>query len=270
VAIAGGGLTLELRLNEINGTFENDEEIKVYSYAKTRSEQSIAVIRPCFSSLNILDGGINYSIDDQIITDSSFLARVTEVGTVIDEPKYLNISSEFGEVSKSFDIETDVNTISKTITFNTPHNYSNGDSVVYSLNNSEIDTPIAEFDIISNVDAQNDCIILDNLHNYSDGDRVIYSFAGATGPEGATGVIGLNDNKTYWVRTSFNDDSKIVAEVEITEPGSGYTSAPVITFSNPFTGAAGATGFYNGATGFFIGATGSNIGSTGFVQGTLI
>ena len=270
VAIAVGGLTLELRLNEINGTFENDEEIKVYSYAKTRSEQSIAVIRPCISSLNILDGGINYSIDDQIITDSSFLARVTEVGTVIDEPKYLNISSEFGEVSKSFDIETDVNTISKTITFNTPHNYSNGDSVVYSLNNSEIDTPIAEFDIISNVDAQNDCIILDNLHNYSDGDRVIYSFAGATGPEGATGVIGLNDNKTYWVRTSFNDDSKIVAEVEITEPGSGYTSAPVIIFSNPFTGATGATGFYNGATGFFIGATGSNIGSTGFVQGTII
>jgi hypothetical protein len=270
VAIAVGGLTLELRLNEINGTFENDEEIKVYSYAKTRSEQSIAVIRPCISSLNILDGGINYSIDDQIITDSSFLARVTEVGTVIDEPKYLNISSEFGEVSKSFDIETDVNTISKTITFNTPHNYSNGDSVVYSLNNSEIDTPIAEFDIISNVDAQNDCIILDNLHNYSDGDRVIYSFAGATGPEGATGVIGLNDNKTYWVRTSFNDDSKIVAEAEITEPGSGYTSAPVITFSNPFTGATGATGFYNGATGFFIGATGSNIGSTGFVQGTII
>jgi hypothetical protein len=270
VGIAGGGLTLELRLNEINGTFETDEEIKVYSYDRTRSEESIAVIRPCISSLNILDGGINYSIDDQILTDSSFLARVTAIGTVTEEPKYFDISSQFGEVSKSFDIKTDVNTISKTITFNTPHNYSNGDSVVYSLNNSEIGTPIAEFDIISNVDAQNDCIILDNLHNYSDGDRVIYSFAGATGPEGATGVIGLNDNKTYWVRTSFNDDSKIVAEVEITEPGSGYTSAPVITFSNPFTGATGATGFYNGATGFFIGATGSNIGSTGFVQGTII
>jgi hypothetical protein len=270
IAIAGSGLTLELRLTEINGTFDTDEEISVFDYDRTRSPQSIATIRPCISSLNIIDGGINYRIDDQIISDSSFLARVTEIGTVITDPKYFDISSQLAEVSKNFDIENDINTNSKTITFKTPHNYSDGDSVIYSLNNSEISNAILEFDIISNVDAQNDCIILDNPHNYSDGDRIIYSFAGATGPVGATGPIGLNDNKTYWVRTSFNDDSKIVAEVEITEPGSGYTSAPVITFSNPFTGATGATGFYNGATGFFIGATGSNIGSTGFVQGTII
>ena len=251
VAIASGGLTLELRLNEINGIFDTDEPISLLNFDRTITPTIIANIRPCISSLNIIDGGINYSIDDQILTDSSFLARVTETGTVANEPKYFDISNDKSDVSKSFSIASNVNSTSETITFNTPHNYFNGDTLVYSLNSPINTVTIAPFNVVDDVDVLNDCIILNTSHNYTAGDTVIYSFNGATGPAGATGAIGLNDDKIYYVLNSFTKDTNIVAEVDISSSGSGYSSAPSIIFSDPYTGATsftGATGI--GATGF--------------------
>ena len=253
VAIESGGLTLELRLNEINGIFDTDEPISLLNFDRTVTPTVIANIRPCISSLNILDGGINYSIDDQILTDSSFLARVTETGTVKNEPKYFDISNDFSDVSKSFTINGNVNSTSETITFNTPHNYFNGDTLVYSMNTNVPGNTvtIAPFNVVDDVDALNDCIILNTNHNYTNGDTVIYSFNGATGPVGATGALGLNDDKIYYALTSFAKDTNIVAEVDIVNSGSGYSSAPSITFSDPYTGSTsftGATGI--GATGF--------------------
>ena len=260
VAIASGGLTLELRLNEINGIFNTDEPISLLNFDRTITPTVIANIRPCISSLNIIDGGINYSKDDQILTDSSFLARVTETGTVKNEPKYFDISNDFSDVSKSFSIASNVNSTSETITFNTPHNYFNGDTLVYSMN-TKIDiignnvsgntVTIAPFNVVDDVDALNDCIILNTSHNYTAGDTVIYSFNGATGPAGATGAIGLNDDKIYYVLNSFTKDTNIVAEIDVVNSGSGYSSAPSIIFPDPYTGSTSFT-------------AGTNIGATGF------
>jgi hypothetical protein len=219
VGIASGGMTLELRLNDINGIFNTDEPISLLNYDRTITPTIIANIRPCISSLNILDGGINYSIDDQILTDSSFLARVTETGTIKNEPKYFDISNDRSDVSKSFSIASNVNSTSETITFNTPHNYSNGDTLVYSLISPINTVKSAPFNVVDNVDAINDCLILKTTHNYTAGDTVIYSFNGATGPAGATGAIGLNDNKLYYVSTSFTKDINIAFVVKYSMDG---------------------------------------------------
>lgn len=260
VSIAGTGTVFELNLTDINGIFDNSgEDIKVYNLDRTKSINPIGTIKPCIVSLDITDGGINYSVGDQILSSQSFLARVTTIGTVNSEPRYFNISNLQSLLYRSFNTTSDVNATSKTITFKNNHNFVTGDPITYTFGQATQDkTLTADFNVYEDIDYNNDVILFDSEHTYNNGDKVIYSFNGATGPDGATGPIGLIDDNTYYVGTNLENASGIVARANITSGGTGYSSAPVLTFTNPFTG---ATSFNSGA---------ANIGSTGFSLNTQV
>jgi hypothetical protein len=240
IAIAGAGLTLELRLTEINGTFDTDEEISVFDYDRTRSPQAIATIRPCISSLNIIDGGINYRIDDQIISVSSFLARVTGIGTVTEDPKYFDISSLNGRSYINFNTSTDVDGDSETITFRSNHGLDTGDFLVYDFNGAT--GPIGATGPNNLIDGTTYFARITG----STGVQLYTTYAGAIA--GTTGLLvdlgatGLSQRHTFYKsgETPFID-----------------TSSKTITFKTPhnFKTGRGLLYSFNGTTGP-IGASG--------------
>jgi len=88
IAIAGGGTVIELKLTDINGSFEpSGENFKIFKLDSSTQIEEIGSIKACISKLVIQNGGIGYQIGDQIITDNSFLAKVKTVGllgTIVD------------------------------------------------------------------------------------------------------------------------------------------------------------------------------------------
>ncbi len=274
VAIAVPGTVFELNLTDINGTFDiSGEDIKIYNLDKTKSDDPIGAVNPCIVSLDIVDGGINYSIGDQILAIPSFIARVTNTDTITSEPRYFVISNIASLLYRSFNIASDVNGTSKTITFRNNHNFATGDSLTYTFGQSaDNKTTIANFNIKDNVDYVNNRIIFNEDHTYNIGDRVIYSFNGATGPEGATGPIGLIDDVSYYVGKNISDDSGIVAKVDIPLNIGSLTigATGISNYMSPglygliFTGGGGS-----GATGLATlqyGSTGVSVSSVSLIQ----
>jgi hypothetical protein len=106
VAIAtGGGTVFELKISDINGSFNpSGETIRVFKLDNS-IDIEIGTIKQCIQTLEIEDGGIGYQVGDQIIYDNSFLAKVVSVGPLGVISKVLIDNFGFDYSSEPYDTD---------------------------------------------------------------------------------------------------------------------------------------------------------------------